>query len=393
MPRRDPKYRRHKRKGRADQAFVELEGRRVYLGIFGSAESRERYHRLLAEWNANHHHLPVSPKETAVVELIDRYWTHAQAYYLKPDGTPTGEVDNIRHAVRPLRAIYGRSRVAEFTPIRLKAIRNRLIDAGLARKTVNERIGIIKRVFRWGLAEGLVHSTVYEAIRAVPGLRRGRSGAREPERIKPVPQAHIDALEGRVSGQVWALIQLQLLTAGRSGELVTMRPCDLDQCGKVWLYRPPQHKTAHHGHERAIFLGPKAQQVLRPFLAGRAPWAAVFSPQEAEEERRKVLHERRVTPLSCGNRPGTNVKRKPEKTPGECYTTASYRRAIQRACDLANVPRWHPHQLRHNAATFLRKEFGLDTARIILGHTTPRVTDLYAELDAEKAIKAITEIG
>jgi integrase len=54
---------------------------------------------------------------------------------------------------------------------------------------------------------------------------------------------------------------------------------------------------------------------------------------------------------------------------------------------------WHPHQLRHNAATFLRKEFGLETARIILGHRSSAITEVYAEQDQQKAMEAIVRVG
>ena len=54
---------------------------------------------------------------------------------------------------------------------------------------------------------------------------------------------------------------------------------------------------------------------------------------------------------------------------------------------------WHPHQLRHNAATELRKEFGLESARIILGHRSAAITEVYAELDQEKAISAMLKYG
>jgi len=43
------------------------------------------------------------------------------------------------------------------------------------------------------------------------------------------------------------------------------------------------------------------------------------------------------------------------------------------------IDRWHPHQLRHNAATQLRKEYGLEAAQVILGHKTITVTQVYAE--------------
>lgn len=55
--------------------------------------------------------------------------------------------------------------------------------------------------------------------------------------------------------------------------------------------------------------------------------------------------------------------------------------------------RWHPHQLRHNAATYLRKEFGLDVARVILGHSSIAVTEIYAEQDEAKARRVIKKIG
>jgi integrase len=55
--------------------------------------------------------------------------------------------------------------------------------------------------------------------------------------------------------------------------------------------------------------------------------------------------------------------------------------------------RWHPHQLRHNAATELRKEFGIEAARIILGHRSAAITEVYAEKDEQEAIEAITKVG
>jgi integrase len=106
---------------------------------------------------------------------------------------------------------------------------------------------------------------------------------------------------------------------------------------------------------------------------------------------------------------------------------AAYRLAIYRACDRAFPPpeplakregetwaewrarltpgdraelrrwrkahRWHPHQLRHNAATVLRKEYGIEVAKIILGHATLSATQVYAERDLEKAREVVSKIG
>jgi integrase len=71
----------------------------------------------------------------------------------------------------------------------------------------------------------------------------------------------------------------------------------------------------------------------------------------------------------------------------------TYRHAIARACKTAAVPVWKPHQLRHNRATEIRREAGLDAARAVLGHRSPQVTEVYAELDASKAAELMQRIG
>ncbi len=55
--------------------------------------------------------------------------------------------------------------------------------------------------------------------------------------------------------------------------------------------------------------------------------------------------------------------------------------------------RWTPNRLRHRAATFLRKEFGIDAARGILDHSSPAVTEIYAELDRGKAADIMAKVG
>tara|TARA_R110002111_G_scaffold55414_4_gene95295 strand:- start:856 stop:1071 length:216 start_codon:yes stop_codon:yes gene_type:complete len=55
--------------------------------------------------------------------------------------------------------------------------------------------------------------------------------------------------------------------------------------------------------------------------------------------------------------------------------------------------RWHPNQLRHNAGTYLRKEFGIEAARVVLGHKSAGVTEIYAELDRAKAEEIMGKVG
>jgi integrase len=301
-----------------------------------------------------------------------------------------------------------------------------MIKDDLCRTHINQQIGRIKRMFKWAVEQELVDANVWHALQAVSGLRAGKTEAREAEPVKPVAEEHVNATLPQLSPTVKAMVELQVITGMRPGEVCGMRTCDIDTTGALWAYKPAHHKTEHHGHERVIYLGPKAQAILRPLLKPDL-MAYIFSPAEAEAWVRQQRHAERKTPLSHGNIPGSNVKRRPKRRPGNRFNVAAYRRAIARACDRAfpapeplakrqgetaaewkarltpeqrqglrrwrDQHRWHPHQLRHTAATKLRKEYGLEAAQVILGHKTLTVTQVYAEKNVEAARKIMSAVG
>jgi integrase len=57
------------------------------------------------------------------------------------------------------------------------------------------------------------------------------------------------------------------------------------------------------------------------------------------------------------------------------------------------IPHWHLHQLRHSRAVELKREFGLDVARAVLGHKSPVITEHYATLDIVRATEAMARLG
>jgi integrase len=235
-PLRIPFYRRHKPSG---QAVVTIDGRDIYLGKFNTAASRAEYNRLIAEWTVRGSTLPQNQAiDLTVTELAAAFWKFAQQYYRSPDGNPTGEVANYKTLLRRLKVLYGRTRAADFGPLSLKALRQGLIDEGLARKTINQAVNRIRHVFKWGVENQLVEPTVFQGLHAVAGLRFGRSGAKETAPVKPVPAAFVDAVLPFVSAQVAAMIELQRITGMRSGEVCIMRACDINMSGRVWVYMP-----------------------------------------------------------------------------------------------------------------------------------------------------------
>jgi integrase len=407
-----PSYRKHKSTG---QAVVTLGGKDHYLGRYGTAASKAEYDRRISEWLAGGRQLLTGGKDFTVNELMLAYLRHADKHYRNPDGQPTRQLELVRLAMRPLKELYGRTLAGEFGPLALKAVRQRMIDQGtLCRLTINEHVAKIKRMFAWAVENELVPSSVFHGLQAVKGLQAGRTEAKDHPPVRPVPQALIDAALRFCRPHVQSMIHLQLVSGMRPGEVCIMRPLDLDMAGRIWIYRPGSdqgehgaHKTAYLGKRREVYLGPQAQEVIRPMLP-LALTAYIFCPSESERLRHTEQRRNRrspMTPSQTKRRP----KRNPKRSPGAHYTTHSYRRAIERACRLADkqahrrqpeipagqtiIPKWHPNQLRHNAATRIRKEFGVELARIILGHATAFTTEIYAEADRQQAMEVISKIG
>ncbi|MEO0531478.1 MAG: site-specific integrase [Planctomycetota bacterium] len=384
-----PSYRKHRASG---QAVVTLSGVDHYLGRHGTKASRTLYDRLVAEWLASGRKAAAGGQEQlTVVELCSLYLRFAQGYYRK-NGRCTGVVPGIKATIKYLRKWYGKEPAESLGPVALKALRQRMIDDGHSRGYINDHVGRIKRMYKWAAGEELVPEPTYRSLTLVEGLRAGRSKARETAPVVPVDDSVVEDTLAVLSSVVGDMVRVQRLTGMRPAEVCSLRPCDLDRSDDVWTYQPSEHKTEHHGRKRTIYVGPKAQGVLLRYLA-RDPEAYCFAPRDAEAKRLAAAHAARKTPLSCGNRPGSNRKRGRKRTVGAKYTADSYRRAIHRACDKAGIERWSPNRLRHAAGTEVRTKFGLEAAQVILGHASADVTQVYAERDAAKGAQVARLIG
>ena len=116
MPRANkpvPSYRMHKATGQPVVTIPGPTGRRdVYLGRYGSPESKIEYTRIIAQVQAGDSNprrsdLPAEASSLKVSELLSHFLDHADAYYRHPDGTPTSEPRNYRHSIRELRTLFG----------------------------------------------------------------------------------------------------------------------------------------------------------------------------------------------------------------------------------------------------------------------------------------------
>jgi integrase len=411
---RVPGYRPHA----SGQARVTLDGKDFLLGPYGSAESREAYRRLVAEYMERKGRFAPPPPEPdkpplSVNELLLAYYKFAVGYYGFDKDDRRGDGYCLRDALRVVKELYGSTSAKDFGPLALKACRGQMVKLGWSRTYVNAQTDRVRRAFRWAVEEEMVPGAVYEALRAVRGIRRGKGDVRETEKVRPVEQRHVEAALPFMPPVVAAMVRLQLLTGCRPAEVCLIRPCDLERANPLcWVYRPGSdqgdhgtHKTAHHGHDRLILLGPRAQAVLRPFL-DRAAGAYCFVPVESERRRNALRRLARRSPLTPSQR-ARKPKVRRRRAPGDRYDTHGYRRAIKRACLKATVarlnmgpchpcdlvPEWSPNQLRHSRATELRAVAGLDVTKTVLGHSKVETTLLYAEKDLASAMELVARIG
>jgi hypothetical protein len=429
----DPKYRHYLPK---NLGVVRIDGKDHYLGKFGSPESFQKYHQLLAA-----RYTPSPPRsasdqpkpatETLTIdELCLRYYLHAQKYYQK-NGRPTSQVLLIRLSLKVLRRLYGSALAKDFGPLSLELCQAEFIRDGLCRNEVNRRVRLIRAAFRWGVSKQLVTTEVWQALTAVPGLKDGRTEARESVPVGPVPDRIVEQTLNHLCPTLAAMVQVQRLSAMRPGEVVIMRARDLDMSREPWTYRPPSHKGQHHAKDCEIPIGPRGREIIRKFLTLDVG-CYLFSAKRAVDEQNALHREARETPRYDSHvRHQANRRKARGRRPlGDHYTVNGYRLAVSRACDQAfphpDTPerldgesardfrqraktwresnaeelkawrknhRWHPHQLRHAQATAIRKEHGAEASQVVLRHAQLYTTEIYAQRDSELARKIIEEIG
>jgi integrase len=241
-----------------------------------------------------------------------------------------------------------------------------MVESGrLSRKTINQHIGRIRRMFKWAASEELVRIEVYSALATVQGLQQGRTVAPDHAPRQPVAWEDVEKTLPFLPTPLRALVQVQWASGARGGELLIMRPCDISQEGEIWEYTPATHKGAWRGKGRLILLGAAAQEILRPILEVKGPTDHVFSPRDSRE------------------RAGV----------GDVYDNNMYSKWVRQAAKQAGAKHWSPHMLRHAYATRVRGVAGIEACRILLGHASAVTSEIYAQADVESVRAIVSAIG
>ncbi len=363
-------------------AYVRIDGKFYWLGKHGSQVSRDKYDVVIGQWKLQGRTLApaltaaitsspgfgisrniASTSEITIVELVDAYWEDAKVYYKGDPLKSNGHLHSLRGAVRLLVRLYGDLPLSQFGPLKFAMVRDQMIEPkldkarrrvvdpvtggittafveiqrpGWARGYINSQVKRLKRMFAWGVARELVPPQIYHALVMVEGLRKGKTLARESLPVGPAGDDDIQKVLPLLPPPVKSMIMLEAITGMRPGEVRIMRACDIDTGTQPWIYSPQWHKTEHHGsdHTREIFLGPRAQEILKPYLS---TLSYLFAPKDSDAWVRAQRRNNRKTPMTPSQLSRALNSAGRERKFHPFYTKDSFAQCVRRACVRAGL--------------------------------------------------------
>ena len=324
------------------------------------------------------------PSFRTVEDVLLLYYRDNGQYYNSSNST-------LKVVIREVVFMYPDLSASEFDSLCLEQYQLSLAERRLARSTIKDRVNLVKQIFRWAAKKKLAPTSVWQDLLTVDNLKRGRTAAKEPKPVPPVDRKVFGRTLKYADPMIRDMALLQLYGGMRPSEMLLIRPCDIDRGrNDVWVYTPLHHKTENKGKSRCVFLGPKAQSIIKRYVDTAGGWESssyLFSPKRAQTARairQRQSRKSKVQPSQQGRR--ACDKDKPLRYYADHYSKDSYRAAINRAIIRAGVEHWTPYQIRHSAATVARRIAGLDGAQAFLGHSDAKTTEIYAEVDYSKAV-------
>ncbi len=347
----------------------------------------------------------ISPSQIITVgKLLDKY----SAYVKKTTRPIRSNKDHpdleFTRRVRRFLEPYRLWPVSDFGPDELLDVQKALVEyeyvSGTKRKRytrggINGVIKWIRRIWKWGMGRQLITAEQVQGLEELKPLRMGDTEAPDNHKRARVTEEEFWKVVNVTNSVVGDMLQLIWHTAMRPHEVCDMRPfdilCDKPEC---WLYVPGRdqtpvgrHKTTRFERVKVVPLASKCQKILKPRIRDFDSKKYIFSPKEAVQEILEKRSANRKTPLSCGNRPGTNRKERRMIKPGEKYDYHALRNACKRGCERAGVEVFVPYDLRRTRATGARSILGKEAAKVLLGRTKTDTTDIYLLDEVQEAIK------
>jgi integrase len=249
MPKLTARPPQYKKCGR--YAVVYIGGKRIFLGLYGSEESHKEYSRIITERKSNPTFSLCGARNVTLDEVAIAYLDHAERQFDK------SHYDNYQTALKFATDLYGHRPVDEFSPLKLRTVRDEIIrtrGSKCCRNTINRFVDRIRTALSWGVSMELLESRIVDNLRKVKPLPKGTLGTFDHKKRRPVPVNVIRRTLPYLPLVLRAMVQIQWLTGCRPSEIFRMRvgEIDRDYAPGLWGYTPAHHKTEQHTDDDKI---------------------------------------------------------------------------------------------------------------------------------------------
>jgi integrase len=314
--------------------------------------------------------LPPPDTRLTVSQLLERWHRDVLRHQVAPIAAENYKSVADHHLVPAL----GRKHVTKLMPADVDALLSAKLDSGLSVSTVRRIRAVLSQALDQGVRWGVVNRNVAALTRG-PRMRRQEGRTLTPEQARHLLQA----LAGHRNEVLYVLM---LSTGLRRGEALGLRWTDVDLDAGVLLVQrqlkreggklvTADTKTARS--RRSVDLPAPTVAALKAHRARQAEERLALGP--GWQESRHVFTTSIGTPID----------------PRNLY------REFRLICERAGLGRWHPHELRHSAASLmLAQGVKLHVVSEVLGHSSIRMTaDVYGLIlapDRRAAAEAMSEV-
>jgi len=312
--------------------------------------------------------LPAPDTSMTVTHLVDRWLDDVNRHQVSASTT-----NNYRamaeHHIKPA---IGKKKVANLTTADVDRFLSKKTDDGLSVSTVRRIRNVLSQALDQGIRWDLVIRNVAKLSRSPRGVRpEGRSLS--PEQARQL----LNALRGHHNEALYALM---LSTGLRRGEALGLQWQDFDEDSGVLLVR----RTLTREDGALITRDTKTLKSRR----------AVNLPSTLLKQLKSHRAEQNAERLRLG-RAWANSGHIFTTSVGTPIDPRNMYREFRNLCRVAGIGDWHPHELRHSAASLmLAQGVKIQVVSEVLGHSSIRMTsDVYGHILAPDRQTAADAMG
>jgi integrase len=356
-------------------AAVSVDGKRRRAIAKTEAAAKRRLREMLAQVDSG---LPVTHGSITVAKLLDDWMATAVA---GKDLSPR-TVDTHRWAVQVLTAELGRKRIKQLRPGDVEAAFTRLANTGhggsgrtLSRSSLVKIRSVLGQALTWAERRQLVARNIARVVELPAEARQSELG-----RALTVDQAK--ALLRQIEGhRLEALFTLMLMLGLRPGEATGLSWAQVDFDQAVIHVR--QSLKLHHG--KLVVTDKLKTSRSRRSLDAPPQLMDLLARHQSDQA------SERIEVGGAWDNPHDMVF---VNAIGGPIDPANLRRTLRRETVAAGLGEWHPHELRHSAASILSAAgVPLEEVADVLGHDGTRMTALVYRHAVTPSVAAARRMG